>query len=115
MIVYLTWTASVNPTVTSYNIYRAQHSGGPWMQIAATITQTNYTDQPDTDDYWYAVSTVNPDCEGPLSTEIAAVAPDCPVPPTALMVQIDPNPNPPTPPSGGTGFGLGTFGSGTFG
>lgn len=113
MIVYLSWTASTDPTVTSYNVYRAMSADGDFIQIAATITATNYTDQPDTDNYWYAVSTVNPDCEGPLSTEIEAVAPNCPVPPTNLVVIIDPvNP---TPPSGGTGFGLGGFGEGAFG
>ncbi len=38
--VSLTWTASISPTVTGYNVYRGTASGGPYTQLNSSIVAT---------------------------------------------------------------------------
>jgi peptidoglycan/xylan/chitin deacetylase (PgdA/CDA1 family) len=55
----LSWTASSNPSVVGYDVYRATTSGGPYTKItAASIAQPQYTDTGVTNGvtYYYAVT-----------------------------------------------------------
>jgi fibronectin type 3 domain-containing protein len=71
--VTLTWTGA--PTATSYNIYRGTHGGAETL-VATGVTGTSYTDASPAlafgTTYFYKVSGVNIDVEGPQSNEASA-------------------------------------------
>ena len=78
----LTWTASV--AVKSYNIKRAELSGGPYSIIASAISATGYSDNSITENetYYYTVSAVNEFGESTDSAVASTMAIDV-VPPEA--------------------------------
>jgi len=62
--VALSWTASVSPNISGYNIYRAPAVSGPFSQInGSLIAGTSYTDNSvvDGQTYYYEASAVNSD------------------------------------------------------
>jgi Fibronectin type III domain len=73
--VSLTWTASTpdgtHSAASSYNVYRATVSGGPYTQIATGVVSTSYTDTGLTDGttYYYVVTGVNSAGESTDSNE----------------------------------------------
>ena len=81
--VVLTWTDTVNPTGTTYNVYR-QAGSGPNTKIATGIAAKTYTD---TDPalnigaYTYGVTAVNSSIESSADTVTTNVPP---APPTGL-------------------------------
>ncbi len=58
--VNLSWTASLEPEIDGYMIYRAIHAEGPYQAIhQEPITQTNYTDEtPWKGDNYYMIRTI---------------------------------------------------------
>jgi hypothetical protein len=68
----LTWSASSG--ATSYNVKRSGTSGGPYTQIAASIS-TSYTDTALTNGttYYYVISAVNSTGESANSAQVVAV------------------------------------------
>jgi fibronectin type 3 domain-containing protein len=70
--VSLTWSASIG--ATSYNVKRSGTSGGPYTQIAASIS-TSYTDTALTNGttYFYVVSAINLVGESANSAQVVAV------------------------------------------
>ena len=76
--VTLTWTGSTSPGVTSYNVYRASTSGGPYGQIASvTAPATTYTDTNVSagETYYYVVTAVASSSESGYSNEASAIVP----------------------------------------
>jgi hypothetical protein len=84
--VSLSWNAS--PGATSYNVYRATTTGGPYTLIstAGTVTETGYVDSTVANGttYYYVLTGTNPYGESGKSSE-AAATPICapPAAPTA--------------------------------
>lgn len=72
--VSLQWKAS--PGAQFYNVYRATHSGGPYVKLGTTTT-SSYVDYPVRGGavYYYVVSAVNQGGESKQSSEIKAVVP----------------------------------------
>jgi cellulose 1,4-beta-cellobiosidase len=68
----LSWPASAG--ATSYNIKRANFSGGPYTVVATNVTTTSYTNTGlyGTVTYYYVVSAVNVNGESPNSSEASA-------------------------------------------
>jgi fibronectin type 3 domain-containing protein len=70
----LNWSASL--LATSYNVYRATSSGGTYTKISTdgTVTTTSYTDTgaSGSTPYFYKVSAVNLQGEGPVSAAASA-------------------------------------------
>ncbi len=77
--VALTWTASVSPNITGYNVYRATVSGGPYAKInqtpVATVAFTDTGIQPGVTYYYVATAIDNTGAESPYSTEALATVP----------------------------------------
>ena len=73
--VTLTWSASQN--ATSYNIYRATTSGGPYAKVASGIVGTTYSDVKVTHNQtlYYVTTAVNGNNESGYSNQTAAVIP----------------------------------------
>jgi hypothetical protein len=69
--VQLTWSAPSD--ASSYNVKRAQVTGGPYVTLT-NVTSTAYTDTNVVNNrtYYYVVSGINPAGEGPNSAETAA-------------------------------------------
>jgi hypothetical protein len=67
----LNWTAPIS--ATSYNIKRGTTPGGPYSTIA-TVSSTTFNDTTVSDGttYYYVVSGINNDGEGPNSSEVSA-------------------------------------------
>jgi autotransporter-associated beta strand protein len=83
-LVQLNWTAPIS--ATSYNIKRGTTPGGPYSTIA-TVSSTTFNDTTVTDGttYYYVVSGINNDGEGPNSSEVSATpAATPPVAPATL-------------------------------
>ena len=59
--VLLSWTASVSPNITGYNVYRSTSSGGPYSKIASLDPNTSYTDGSVTNGstYYYVTTAVD--------------------------------------------------------
>jgi hypothetical protein len=59
--VLLTWTASADPDVTGYHIFRAEAPGGTYNTIARNITTTSFIDNSasTSTQYYYAVKAVD--------------------------------------------------------
>ena len=88
--VKLNWTISFG--AASYNVKRANVSGGPYSAIA-NYTAVTFTDTAVTNgvNYYYVVSAVNPNGESTNSIEVRAipVAPVLPPPPAGLAALAD--------------------------
>jgi fibronectin type 3 domain-containing protein len=71
----LHWKASAG--AKTYNVYRAEHSGGPYKKITCCIKQPHYRDL-DVESgktYYYVTTAVNERGESKYSVEIEAVVP----------------------------------------
>lgn len=69
--VNLNWDAIYG--VTGYKVYRSTISGGPYTAITGSvITTTNYTDITNGTTYYYVVSAITSNGEGPKSTEVTS-------------------------------------------
>lgn len=84
--VSLSWNASSG--ATSYNVKRATADGGPFYEVVATVTTTNYTDSQAANfvTYFYVVSAVNSAGESADSAQVGATpfgAPPAPEGPSA--------------------------------
>ncbi len=82
----LTWNAS--PGATSYKVYRAATSGGPYTVIAPSVAATSYTDTtavPGTS-YYYVITAVGPGGESGYSGEVTGTPAVTPAVPTGLSV-----------------------------
>jgi hypothetical protein len=76
--VKLSWTASVSPNVTNYNVYRSVSSGGSYNLIANLGIATSYADYnvQNGQSYYYVTTAVdNSGQESPYSNEAAAAVP----------------------------------------
>ena len=77
--VNLSWTASISPNITGYNIYRGVKSGGPYSRInSVLIASTVYTDTTVVDGltYYYVSTAVDSNNqESTYSNETTAVIP----------------------------------------
>ncbi len=84
-VVSLSWNASAG--AISYNVKRAQVSGGPYVTIASGITTTVYGDSGLTNGatYYYVVSAINANGESANSIQASAT----PVAPAAFAVRIN--------------------------
>ena len=73
--VTLTWNGSQN--ATSYNIYRATTSGGPYAKVASAIVSTIYNDVQVTHNQtlYYVTTAVSGSNESGYSSQTAAVIP----------------------------------------
>lgn len=73
--VTVTWNTS--PNASSYNLYRATASGGPYVQVASGITVTTYSDTQvgHSQTLYYVATAVNGNSESGYSNEAAAVIP----------------------------------------
>jgi len=78
-VVNIAWSASISAGVSSYNVFRAATSGGPYTMIGSGITATNFTDgnaAPGTT-VFYVVTAVAPgnpsNLESVNSAELAVV------------------------------------------
>ena len=71
-VINLSWPASAG--ATSYNVKRANFSGGPYTVIATGVTSTGYTNTGlfGAVTYYYVVSAVNANGEGANSSEASA-------------------------------------------
>jgi fibronectin type 3 domain-containing protein len=84
--VALTWSApTTGGTATSYNVYRGIFSAGETL-LQSGVTSLNYTDNVAAGTYYYEVTAVNGNGEGPRSNEQSATS--TPAPPV--------KPGPPT-------------------
>ena len=76
--VTLTWTASTS-TVTGYNVYRSQVSGGPYTKLdSSAVAATSYADSTVSagQTYFYVVTSVNSSgVESADSSEVSATVP----------------------------------------
>ena len=82
--VSLTWTGSAE--ASSYSVYRASQTGGPWTTpLASGLTATVYTDATAANGtlYFYVVTAINASGEGPASIEASATPTAPPVAPAA--------------------------------
>ena len=70
--IFLNWTASSG--ATSYTVYRAAVTGGPYTSVASGITATSYTDTglPDDTTYYYVVVAANSGGASANSNEASA-------------------------------------------
>jgi fibronectin type 3 domain-containing protein len=85
--VLLSWTASVSPNLTSYNLYRGTTSGGPYSVVTAVGLVTTYTDynvQFGQTYYYVATAIDNTGTESAYSSEASAAVPG-PVPQGATI------------------------------
>jgi fibronectin type 3 domain-containing protein len=77
--VSLSWTASVSPGITGYNVYQGTVSGGPYAKLtSAPIPASQYTDTTvqSGNTYFYVVTSVNSSGEeSPFSNQTAATIP----------------------------------------
>lgn len=76
--VLLSWTASVSPNITGYNVYRSATAGGPYSKISSLDPNTNYTDSTVTNGstYYYVTTAVDSNSqESTHSNEAQAVIP----------------------------------------
>ncbi len=77
--VTLTWTASISPNVSGYNIYRGTASGGPYAKVnSALITGTSYMDTtvvPGTTYFYVATAIDSGSNESAYSNEARAIVP----------------------------------------
>ncbi|MGA7138488.1 MAG: hypothetical protein WBZ14_12505 [Terriglobales bacterium] len=73
--VTLTWNASAN--ATSYNLYRATASGGPYVQVASGIVVPTYTDTQvgHSQTLYYVATAVQGTSESGYSNQAVAVIP----------------------------------------
>ena len=74
----LTWTSSTSPSISGYNVYRANVSGGPYTMLnASPIATTSYLDSrvASGQTYFYAATTVQSTTESTYSTQATAVVP----------------------------------------
>ncbi len=87
---HVTWNAT--PTATTYSVYRATVSGGPYVQLITGTGNTFYDDPTIVagTTYYYAVAGVNGVGEGPKSAEFTFVTPNVPAAPTGLTVTYIP-------------------------
>ena len=70
----LDWTASSDPNVVTYGVYRSTSSGGAYSQLA-TVASPGYVDTQVTPDvpYYYVVTAIdNGEAESPFSNEASA-------------------------------------------
>ena len=87
MNVVLSWTATTDKTVTGYNIYRSETTGGPYDLIGKTA-QADFTDIPPQQNWYYVVTAFNLDGESAFSNEYLATAPVLPAAPTSLTATV---------------------------
>jgi hypothetical protein len=76
--VNLSWTASTDPNVNGYNVYRGTTSGGPYTQINSGLDSgTTYTDSSVTggQTYYYVTTAVANNQESAYSNETSASIP----------------------------------------
>lgn len=77
--VSLSWTASVSPNITGYNIYRSMTSGGPYTKLnSSLIATTTYLDtavQAGQTYYYVATAVDASNNESPKSTEVKGTIP----------------------------------------
>lgn len=77
--VVLNWTASAS-SVTGYNVYRSQTSGGPYVRINPTpVTQTSYSDSTvqANQTYYYVTTAVDTQgVESAYSNQVTASVPN---------------------------------------
>lgn len=73
--VTLTWTASQN--ASSYNVYRGNSHGGPYVKVASGIADASYNDTQVTrsQTLYYVATSVNGANESGYSGEVVAVIP----------------------------------------
>lgn len=59
----------------TYNVKRSDYFGGPYTTVVSNLTQTTFTDTGLTDgkQYFYIVTAVNDNGEGPSSSEVSAI------------------------------------------
>jgi trimeric autotransporter adhesin len=90
--VLLTWTASVSPDVTNYNVYRAISSGGPYSMVTTLGVVTRYTDYTVQNGqiYYYVVTAVNNSGEESAYSNQASVAVPAEVAQTATVSLVAP-------------------------
>ena len=86
----LSWTDNLNPTGTTYNVYRATGlcSGTPtFSKLATAVATKNYVDNTVTPgNYCYTVSATFNSVESAQSTAAAAAVPS--FPPTSLQITV---------------------------
>lgn len=88
----LAWSAPADnggAAITNYRIYRGSTAGGPYMMLAMIGPSTTFrnTSLPPNTTYYYRVSAVNSEGEGPQSNEASATTPYLPPgPPRNLNV-----------------------------
>ncbi len=79
-LVDVSWTAPTTGTVTGYNVYRSETSGGPYSVVDADTALLAFTDNTVSNDttYYYVVTALESAVEGPASDEVSATptAPD---------------------------------------
>jgi hypothetical protein len=77
--VTLSWTASISPNITGYNIYRSVTSGGPYTKLnSSLIAATTYLDtavQAGQTYYYVATAVDASNNESPNSTEVQGTIP----------------------------------------
>ena len=77
--VTLSWTASISPNITGYNIYRSMTSGGPYTKLnSSLIAATTYLDTAVQagQTYYYVVTSVDlSGVESAYSNQATAVVP----------------------------------------
>lgn len=76
--VLLSWTASISPNITGYNVYRGTTPGGPYSKISSLDPNTNYTDSTvaNSTTYYYVTTAVDSNSEESVhSNEAQAVIP----------------------------------------
>lgn len=76
MVVALSWDAEVG--VDTYNIYRAQVSGGPYTKIKSGLVGVNYVDPTVNYNvtYYYVITSVTGGLESAYSNQVKAVIPN---------------------------------------
>ena len=88
--IYLTWNPPADTggsQIKYYLVYRTNQSGSGYVQVA-NVTTTSYNDTGLTNGqaYYYVITAVNDDGEGPFSQEVSDIPGTIPQPPTNLKI-----------------------------
>jgi hypothetical protein len=88
MQVSLSWLNTAG--ATSWNVYRSQTSGGPYVRCGITTTPqwVDTNNLPKNVTFYYVVTAVNQDGESQFSAQITATAPATPLAPTGVQVVV---------------------------